>query len=136
MSKVFELIRLKWTSANKNYDIKSYFLPCQHCEHECSIDAKVCPSCGTPSPFGISSTIKLSFSSVFFFLFVFVCAFVFIDPIAEQNYLIGFGGVMYGATLISGSLIILASNRRELLEHASRVRTQHPEKFHKIWNGI
>ena len=130
---IFELIRLKWISANKNYDIKSYFLPCQHCEHECSIDAKVCPSCGTPSPFGISSTIKLLFSSVLFFLFVTVCAFVFIDPLDEG--FIGFGGVMYGATLITSSLILLASNRRELLEHASRVRTQHPEKFHKIWKS-
>ena len=129
---IFELIRLKWISAIEDYDIKSYFLPCQHCEHECSIDAKVCPSCGTPSPFGISSTIKLWFSSVIFFLFVFVCAFVFIDRLDEG--FIGFGGVMYGASLITFSLCLLANSRRELLEHASRVRTQHPEKFHKIWN--
>jgi hypothetical protein len=136
MSKVLELIRLKWISAKNDYDIKSYFLPCQHCKHECSIDAKTCPNCGTPSPFGISSRIKLYFFSIFFFLVVSICAFVFIDPIAERNYLLGFGEIMFGASVISMLLMFLANERAELLKHASRVKTQHPEKFYKIWNGL
>ncbi len=136
MSKVLELIRLKWISTKNDYDIKSYFLPCQHCKHECSIDAKTCPNCGTPSPFGISSKIKLYFFSIFFFLVVSICAFVFIDPMAERNYLLGFGEIMFGASVISMLLMFLANERAELLQHASRVKTQHPEKFYKIWNGL
>jgi hypothetical protein len=138
MGKVFALLKMRIFVDVDYVNDKSYFLPCQHCAHECSIDARSCPNCGSISPFGIYSKMKLFILFVLSFCLFGAYSFWltqsanlhFASDSVIRELLFGFGFLLL---LLIFLPIYLVQDRTTLLQHAAKVKIQHPNKFLKFW---
>jgi hypothetical protein len=130
------------------------FLPCHVCSHECALDARVCPSCGTRKHFGLPSRLKSFFLSPLLFLFGILFLFVADEINAEISFakvsgiwefakyiasMFGYGALYlfgYVAKIAAFLYFLILLFRPLLLQFLAVLRQNYPSRFLYVWEKI
>ncbi len=130
------------------------FLPCHNCSHECALDSRVCPSCGTRKHFGLPSRLKSFFWSPLLFLFGIFFLFVADEINAELSFskvsgiwefakyiahMYGLGAMYlfgYVAKITAFLYFFIFLFRPLLLQFLAVLRQNYPSRFLYVWDKI
>ena len=141
VSRLLDFIKLHF-AVYRYRPTHSLFLPCRYCAHECALDARSCPNCGTPNHFPVPSRFGLFFKAVGSLLFgiamVSVAGYSNVSILGNPSflervkhtfdllaglipYVLGYGFLVFGLICFVGCIC-----RLYLLVHLSKARQLHP----------